>query len=58
MIDTLVHVLLVLALPPLLTGVIARTKAAFAGRNGPPVLQGQVRHDQPGRPLGRRRRLG
>ncbi len=40
MIDTLVHVLLVLALPPLLPGVIARTKAAFAGRNGPPLLQG------------------
>ena len=40
MIDTLVHVLLVLALPPLLPGVIAKTKAAFAGRNGPPLLQG------------------
>ena len=39
MIDTLVHLLLVLALPPLLPGVIARTKAAFAGRNGPPLLQ-------------------
>jgi formate hydrogenlyase subunit 4 len=40
MIDTLVHVLLVLTLPPLLPGVIAKTKAAFAGRNGPPLLQG------------------
>jgi len=40
MIDTFVHLLLVLALPPLLTGVIAKTKAAFAGRNGPPLLQG------------------
>ncbi len=40
MIDTLVHVFLVLALPPLLPGVIAKTKAAFAGRNGPPLLQG------------------
>jgi formate hydrogenlyase subunit 4 len=40
MTDTLVHVLLVLALPPLLPGVIAKTKAAFAGRNGPPLLQG------------------
>lgn len=40
MLDTLVHVLLVLALPPLLPGVIARTKAAFAGRRGPPLLQG------------------
>ncbi len=40
MIDTLVHVLLVApALPPLLPGVIAKTKAAFAGRNGPPLLQ-------------------
>jgi formate hydrogenlyase subunit 4 len=34
-----IHVLLVLALPPLLPGVIAKTKAAFAGRVGPPVLQ-------------------
>ena len=40
MTDTLVHLLLVLALPPLLPGVIAKTKAAFAGRNGPPLLQG------------------
>jgi formate hydrogenlyase subunit 4 len=34
-----VHVLLALALPPLLLGVIARTKALFAGRLGPPLLQ-------------------
>jgi formate hydrogenlyase subunit 4 len=33
------HVLLALTLPPLLLGVIARTKALFAGRVGPPVLQ-------------------
>ena len=33
------HVLLVLALPPLLLGVVAKTKALFAGRVGPPVLQ-------------------
>src|SRR5215467_4000611 len=33
------HVLVVLALPPLLLGVINRAKAAFAGRAGPPVLQ-------------------
>ena len=46
MIDTLVHVLLVLALPPLLPGVIARTKAAFAGRNGPPLLQALLRPRQ------------
>ena len=34
-----VHVLLALGLPPLLLGVIAKTKALFAGRVGPPVLQ-------------------
>jgi formate hydrogenlyase subunit 4 len=34
-----VHVLLALALPPLLLGVITKTKARFAGRVGPPVLQ-------------------
>jgi formate hydrogenlyase subunit 4 len=34
-----IHVLLVLAIPPLLVGVIAKTKALFAGRVGPPVLQ-------------------
>jgi formate hydrogenlyase subunit 4 len=39
MIHTLVHVLLVLLLPPLLPGVINKTKAVFAGRKGPPVLQ-------------------
>jgi formate hydrogenlyase subunit 4 len=33
------HVLVALAAPPLLLGVIAKTKAAFAGRVGPPVLQ-------------------
>jgi formate hydrogenlyase subunit 4 len=35
----LVHVLLALSLPPLLLGVIAKTKALFAGRVGPPLLQ-------------------
>jgi formate hydrogenlyase subunit 4 len=35
----LVHVALVLALPPLLLGVINKTKASFAGRVGPPLLQ-------------------
>jgi formate hydrogenlyase subunit 4 len=35
----LIHVLVVLGLPPLLLGVIAKTKALFAGRAGPPVLQ-------------------
>jgi formate hydrogenlyase subunit 4 len=34
-----VHVLLLAALPPLLPGVIAKVKAWFAGRRGPPVLQ-------------------
>jgi formate hydrogenlyase subunit 4 len=39
MIDIFVHVLLLLALPPLLLGVINKTKALFAGRVGPPFLQ-------------------
>src|SRR5438067_8248814 len=34
-----VHVLLALTLPPLLLGVITKTKALFAGRIGPPLLQ-------------------
>jgi formate hydrogenlyase subunit 4 len=34
-----IHILLALAMPPLLLGVIARTKALFAGRVGPPLLQ-------------------
>lgn len=34
-----VHVLVALALPPLLVGVVAKTKALFAGRVGPPLLQ-------------------
>src|SRR5712692_5932702 len=34
-----IHVLLALTLPPLLLGVIAKTKALFAGRVGPPLLQ-------------------
>jgi len=33
------HILLALAMPPLLLGVINRTKALFAGRVGPPLLQ-------------------
>jgi formate hydrogenlyase subunit 4 len=33
------HVVLLLAAPPLLLGIINRTKAIFAGRRGPPVLQ-------------------
>jgi formate hydrogenlyase subunit 4 len=39
MIDTIIHILLLLILPPLLPGVINKTKAWFGGRNGPPVLQ-------------------
>jgi formate hydrogenlyase subunit 4 len=34
-----VHVLIALGMPPLLLGVIGKTKALFAGRVGPPVLQ-------------------
>jgi formate hydrogenlyase subunit 4 len=37
--NTAVHVLVALSAPPLLLGVIAKTKALFAGRVGPPVLQ-------------------
>ena len=36
---TVVHVLVALALPPLLLGVINKVKALFGGRIGPPVLQ-------------------
>src|SRR6516164_6698646 len=39
MINNAVHVLLALGMPPLLLGIIAKTKALFAGRIGPPVLQ-------------------
>ncbi|HET7787571.1 MAG TPA: NADH-quinone oxidoreductase subunit H [Myxococcales bacterium] len=39
MILTLVHVAVFLLLPPLLLGVINKTKAAFAGRVGQPYLQ-------------------
>jgi formate hydrogenlyase subunit 4 len=38
-IQNVVHVLAALTLPPLLPGVITKTKALFAGRVGPPVLQ-------------------
>lgn len=38
-IQNTVHVVLALALPPLFIGVIAKTKALFAGRVGPPLLQ-------------------
>jgi len=39
MLNTLLHMALVLAMPPLLLGVIGKTKAAFAGRVGAPFLQ-------------------
>src|SRR5947207_14903701 len=34
-----IHILLALTLPPLRLGVIAKTKAVFAGRVGPPLMQ-------------------
>lgn len=39
MVDTILHLVLVLTMPPLLLGVIGKTKAAFAGRVGAPYLQ-------------------
>lgn len=39
MIDTLIHVAVLLLLPPFLFGVITKTKAWFAGRVGAPLLQ-------------------
>lgn len=39
MLDILIHIVLVLTLPPLLFGIINRTKAVFAGRCGQPLLQ-------------------
>jgi formate hydrogenlyase subunit 4 len=38
-VTSVVHFALLLALPPLLLGVINKTKAWFAGRRGPPLLQ-------------------
>src|SRR6266498_1781631 len=35
----LIHLLLLLLMPPLLLGVINKVKALFAGRVGPPLLQ-------------------
>jgi formate hydrogenlyase subunit 4 len=37
--ERVVHFVLVLLMPPLLLGVINKTKAWFAGRKGPPLLQ-------------------
>lgn len=39
MIERLIHIAILLAFPPMMLGVINKTKAWFAGRNGPPVLQ-------------------
>lgn len=39
MIDILIHLFLMILMPPLLLGVIGKTKAAFAGRVGAPYLQ-------------------
>src|SRR5262249_13142946 len=39
MVHNTIHVLVALSLPPLLLGVINKTKALFAGRVGPPLLQ-------------------
>ncbi len=36
---TLLHLAALLALPPLVLGVVNRTKSIFAGRKGPPLLQ-------------------
>jgi formate hydrogenlyase subunit 4 len=39
MISSILHLLLLLLAPPLMLGIIQRTKALFAGRRGPPLLQ-------------------
>lgn len=39
MTNSIIHILLALTMPPLLLGVIGKTKAAFAGRVGAPFLQ-------------------
>ena len=39
MIDAVIHVAILLLLPPLLLGVITKTKACVAGRTGAPLLQ-------------------
>lgn len=38
-VEILIHLLVLVLLPPLLLGVIVKTKAAFAGRKGAPLLQ-------------------
>ena len=39
MTNSIIHIFLALCMPPLLLGVIGKTKAAFAGRVGAPFLQ-------------------
>ena len=39
MIEVLLHLTILALFPPLLLGVIGKTKAWFAGRSGPPLLQ-------------------
>ncbi|RNC72623.1 MAG: hydrogenase [Desulfuromonadales bacterium] len=39
MTDAVIHILLTLLMPPLLLGIIGKTKALFAGRVGAPILQ-------------------
>src|SRR5688500_18893339 len=39
LIHNTIHVLIALVLPPLVPGIIAKSKALFAGRVGPPLLQ-------------------
>jgi formate hydrogenlyase subunit 4 len=39
MIASILHLVLLLLAPPLMLGIIQRTKALFAGRRGPPLLQ-------------------
>jgi formate hydrogenlyase subunit 4 len=38
-IECVIHAILLLLLPPLILGIINKTKAWFGGRKGPPVLQ-------------------
>jgi formate hydrogenlyase subunit 4 len=38
-VEMLLHLAVLLALPPLLPGIITKVKAWFAGRTGPPLLQ-------------------
>ncbi|HNC45656.1 MAG TPA: NADH-quinone oxidoreductase subunit H, partial [Acidobacteriota bacterium] len=40
LLQALIHVIVVLIVPPLLLGMINKTKAFFGGRTGQPLLQG------------------